>query len=42
MKRSSFSPQMAEVLNDSIFYMIVNNMRPKSMVEDEGVKQSLK
>lgn len=33
---------MAEVLTDSIINMIVNDMRPLSMVEDEGFKQMIK
>ena len=42
LRRGSCTPQMAEVLTDSIINMIVNDMRPLSMVEDEGFKQMIK
>ncbi|KAF3837458.1 hypothetical protein F7725_004922 [Dissostichus mawsoni] len=39
LKRGSCTPQMAGVLTESILNMLVNDMRPISMVEDEGFKQ---
>ncbi|CAB1449103.1 unnamed protein product [Pleuronectes platessa] len=39
LKRGSCTPQMAGVLTESILNMLVNDMRPLSMVEDEGFKQ---
>ena len=42
LRRGSCTPQMAEVLTDSIISIIVNDMRPLSMVEDEGFKQMIK
>lgn len=39
LKRRSCTPQMAGVLTESILNMLVNDMRPLSMVEDEGFMQ---
>uniref|UniRef100_A0A671UN90 HAT C-terminal dimerisation domain-containing protein n=2 Tax=Sparus aurata TaxID=8175 RepID=A0A671UN90_SPAAU len=41
MRRGTCTPQMAQVLTESILNMIVNDMRPISMVEDEGFKQMI-
>nr|XP_040028900.1 zinc finger BED domain-containing protein 4-like [Gasterosteus aculeatus aculeatus] len=39
LKRGSCTPQMAGVFTESILNMLVNDMRPLSMVEDEGFMQ---
>ncbi|XP_034565509.1 zinc finger BED domain-containing protein 1-like [Notolabrus celidotus] len=41
MRRGSCTPQMAEVLTESILNMIVKDMRPLSMVEDDGFKHMI-
>ncbi|XP_061578646.1 zinc finger BED domain-containing protein 4-like isoform X2 [Cololabis saira] len=41
MTRGSCTPQMATVLTQSILNMIVTDMRPIAMVEDDGFKQMI-
>lgn len=42
MRRGLCTPQITEVLTESILNMIVNNIGPISMLEDEGFKQMIK
>nr|XP_020515853.1 zinc finger BED domain-containing protein 1-like [Labrus bergylta] len=41
MRKGSCTPKMAEVFTERILNMIVMDMRPLSMVEDEGFKQMI-
>ncbi|XP_074535564.1 E3 SUMO-protein ligase ZBED1-like [Halichoeres trimaculatus] len=41
VRKSSCTPQIAEVFTESILNMIIMDMRPLSLVEDEGFKQMI-